>query len=214
MLHNDKWDRKAKRNYMRKHGIAQGPRQPTDGEQPQEPELESNLWRYQREQPEDDNDEGEGEAGSGEEQNEAEEAVERVGVEEIDFFPEAEDDDDDDDTNYAELAREKIKERGLDDGLEIEQKNKLSYVKDSAEFEEMRQDIDRLNMVRQIKKRFGSAAAKTGGTGGDDDDFDSFLAEVDAADAADAAKTDSRASTRPTVAIDDKKQAWLDGLLG
>jgi hypothetical protein len=184
------------------------PQAEDDGWRQQRP-LESNVWRFQREKLEDEdaNDSEEGDS----HEDASTEDPERFGIEEIDFFPEQEDHGEFCD-DYATLARERVQQIGLESGLEVERKNQLSFVKDNAEFEDLRQDIDRLNMVRQIKKRFGSKKQGTASTY-DDDDIDSFLAEVDVINAEHFDQSKQSSNCPPAVTIDDKKQAWLDGLL-
>lgn len=212
VLHNSKWDKKAKARYYKKHGItpdwvlekqAQAEREKN--------ELDSNSWRFQDRTSDDEREEQNIRAAEkinnlvdSSEHSIGEAAVRPIGEvqdKELRFFPAVEEDEDANE-EYKELTRKNGKSM-FEDKLKEAEEAKYTHIQehdDPEQFHKIQEDIERDKMAKEIRQKFQKPKTTRPGQPDEELDIDDFLDDIDEIE---HTGHDPR----------KKKNQWLDDLL-
>jgi hypothetical protein len=191
VLHNSKWDRKAKARYYKKHGITPEwvLEKQAQAERDQN-ELESNSWRFQDRTSDDEREEQNIRAAEkvnglvdSSEHSIGEAAVRPVGEiqqKELRYFPVVEEDEVEN-AEYKELARKPGKSM-FEDKLKETHEAKYGHIQehdDPEQFHKIQEDIERDKMAKEIRQKFQKPKSIKPGNQAEELDIDDFLEDID-----------------------------------
>lgn len=213
VLHNSKWDKKAKSRYYKKHGLTPEWVLEKQAQQQREQDgLESNTWRFQ--DPENSEEERE------EENRQASENInglvdqsdytigqaalrpinEKV-EKEVRFFPSEVDDDDEEYKELVYNSQKKYSSSMFEDGMKEFQESKQQHIQhhdNPDEFHKIQDDIERDKMAKDLRMKFQTRKS-TNTQHESEMDIDSFLDDIDGMEQNNGGKK--------------KNNEWLDDLL-
>lgn len=189
VLHNSKWDKKAKARYYKKHGITPDwvieKQAQAEREQNQ---LESNSWRFQDRTSDDEREEQNIRAAEkinglvdSSDHSLGEAAVRPVGElqrKELRYFPTVEDEDA---NEYMELARKNGRSM-FEDDLKAAEEAKYKHIQehdDPEQFHKIQEDIERDKMAKEIQRKFQKPKQARPGQQAEELGIDDFLDDID-----------------------------------
>lgn len=197
VLHDNKWDKKAKQAYNRKHGIVTP--------KPVKKTLPKDHWKYESDEPE--NPIPQSSADSSEENDGAQAPVVEPSAPESRPMMQAMEL-----PSLPDMAEQSAEEKALIAqriaklaGTQQKQyRPHVSVVKDAAEFDQISSNVEHTRLTRDMRRRFGKAKP---GELEEDEDFEAFMENPV------VSKSSRSLNTAGKVVVDEDKQRFIDSLL-